>query len=118
MTLDWLLCRPPASPAVGSLPLLSTLTTQELWASHGMNFQAFAGACGSIYVSALINALSDASSPLVESPNENSSITGSIQPQAPTATQTESFNEFARSIYDTPGIPFRCDRCHGPAEHY
>lgn len=55
--------------------------------------------CGSIYVSALINALSDASSPLVESPNENSSITGSIQ--------TESFNEFARSIYDTPGIPFR-----------
>lgn len=57
--------------------------------------------CGSIYASALINALSDASSPLIESLNENSSITGSIQPQAPTATQTESFNEFARSIYDT-----------------
>jgi len=57
--------------------------------------------CGSIYASALINALSDASSPLVESPNGDSSITGSIQPQAPTATQTESFNEFARSIYDT-----------------
>jgi len=36
----------------------------------------------SIYVSALINALSDPSSPLVESPNEDSSITGSIQPQA------------------------------------
>ena len=57
--------------------------------------------CGSIYASALISALSDASSPLVGPPNEDSSISGSIQPHAPTAIQTESFNEFARSIHDT-----------------
>src|SRR5215469_13426349 len=56
---------------------------------------------GSIYATALINALSDASSPLIRLPNEDPSISGSIQPLAPNATQTESFNEFAKTIHDT-----------------
>ena len=56
--------------------------------------------CGSIYATALIQALSDVSSPLVitdEIPNPS----GSLQPLQPTGLQTKTFNEFARTIHKT-----------------
>jgi hypothetical protein len=57
--------------------------------------------CGSIYASALIKVLSDMSSPLLERRSQEDPSAGSLQPQSPTEIQTESFNEFARTIYDS-----------------
>ena len=56
--------------------------------------------CGSIYATALIQALSDVSSPSVitdEIPNPS----GSLQPLRPNELQTETFNEFAMTIHKT-----------------
>jgi hypothetical protein len=58
-------------------------------------------ACGSIFAGAIINALSNVSSPLLaeeEAQKEQNESTERLQPDEPTEIQTETYNEFCRSV--------------------
>ncbi|KAK4143418.1 uncharacterized protein C8A04DRAFT_12323 [Dichotomopilus funicola] len=62
-------------------------------------------ACGSVFAGATISTLSDASTPLLGQGSSSEAPTGEtcLQPEEPTALQTETYNEFCRSITDVLG---------------
>lgn len=62
--------------------------------------------CGSVFASATISALTAATSPLISMDDTDTNHQGedaeeSIQPSSPNPIQTETYNEFCRSIWDT-----------------
>jgi hypothetical protein len=61
--------------------------------------------CGSIFASTLINTLTSVSSPLLEEPvqgpAEMKQTLGTVQPDQPSERQTETYNQFCRSIVET-----------------
>ncbi|KAJ9191770.1 hypothetical protein DTO166G4_7156 [Paecilomyces variotii] len=60
--------------------------------------------CGSIFCSTLIETLSSVSSPLLDNPAPGpAQDTESLQPDNPTQLQTESYNQFCRSILEVCG---------------
>jgi hypothetical protein len=82
--------------------VISTACFSPGWSSWGAS-GSIRRYCGSIYATALIQSLSDASSPLVkrEEEAERVSPTGSLQPNKPDQLQAETYNEFARTIHHT-----------------
>ncbi|KAF7561357.1 hypothetical protein G7046_g2789 [Stylonectria norvegica] len=56
--------------------------------------------CGSVFASSLIEGLTAATSPLLDSRFRDSSNTESLQPETPDKPQTETYNAFCRSILD------------------
>jgi len=60
--------------------------------------------CGSIFASTIINTLSSVSSPLLDNPAfEPADSMETLQPDNPTQSQTESYNQFRRSILEVCG---------------
>lgn len=72
---------------------------RETWSSRPRpSSERISRACGSIFASALITALSDVSSPLLESPASNATGGESLHPAEPTDVQTKTYDEFCKAI--------------------